>query len=121
MASPLRRVGEPFLPGLERRLTRLAAWTGDPRSLTQTAGEHLAARRFLASVEGSWDDGDETLVRDFLDHWSPCDDDGAGAAQAMLEAAATLARLQTRPQTLWFFLWEMQSICDGLAARGAAK
>lgn len=121
MAPPLRASGGPFLRGLERNLTRLATWAGDPASLAQSAGEQRAAQRFLSSVEGSWDDGDETLVRGYLDRWSPSDDGGAGAARAILEAAAALASLQARPQTLWFFLWEMQSVCAGLAARGAAK
>lgn len=121
IAPPLQRVGERFLPVLERRLAGLAGWTGDRATLTQSKAEHRAARCFLASVEGSWDDGDEALVRGLLDRWSRSDADRGAEAEGVLEAAGTLARLQTRPETLWFFLWEMQSICDGLASRGAAR
>lgn len=121
IAPPLRRVGERFLPVLERRLAGLADRVGDHSVLAQTSVERQAARQFLASVEGSWDDGDEALVRGLLDRWSPRDADGVAEAEGVLEAAGALARLHTRPQTIWFFLWEMQSICDGLASRGVAR
>ena len=34
--------------------------------------------------------------------------------QALLEAAEALSRIEARPGTLWFFLWEMESMVRGL-------
>jgi hypothetical protein len=122
IAPALRGLGEPFLPVLERRLAGLTAFRGDPGPLVQSSRERRAARRFLASVEGTWDDGDENLVRGFLDRWTPRAQNGRrDAANGLLEAASALARIHARPQTLWFLLWEMQSICDGLASRGVVE
>jgi hypothetical protein len=53
------------------------------------------ARRFLASHEGAWDDGDENLVRGYLDRWlREGDDPVAGAARG--RSAAALARAGSR-------------------------
>ena len=66
-----RALGEPsaqtrrFLALLDRRLAALAAG----RPLRTTAGERALARRFLARITGRWDDGDENLVRGYLDRW----------------------------------------------------
>jgi hypothetical protein len=113
----LRRPGTPgsrrFLALLDRRLAALAAG----RAPRVRAGERDLARRFLSRVAGRWDDGDENLVRGYLDRWRRS---GASARQeerrALLEAAATLGRIVTRPGTLWFFLWEMESVVRGLEA-----
>jgi hypothetical protein len=114
----LRRPGTPnsrrFLALLDRRLAALAAG----RPLRVRAGERDLARRFLARVAGRWDDGDENLVRGYLDRWRR---PGAPARQeaqrALLDAAASLGRIVTRPGTLWFFLWELESMLGGLEAR----
>jgi len=37
------------------------------------------------------------------------------AARGLLDAAAELARIAPRPETLWFYLWEMESLLSGLA------
>jgi len=73
-------------------------------------------RRFLASHEGAWDDGDENLVRGYLDRWIPQGDDPlVAAAGGLSEAAVALAGLRARPETLWFFLWEMESMLAAVA------
>jgi hypothetical protein len=102
-----------FLALLDRRLAALSAG----RPLRVRAAERDLARGFLARVAGRWDDGDENLVRGYLDRWRR---PGASARQeaqrALLEAAASLGRIVTRPGTLWFFLWEMESVLGGLDA-----
>lgn len=114
----LRRPGTEarrYLALLDRRLAALAAG----RPLRASASERALARRFLARVTGCWDDGDENLVRGHLDRWRR---PGAGAAQdasqALLEAAEALSRIAARPGTLWFFLWEMESMLRGLETAG---
>lgn len=37
------------------------------------------------------------------------------AARGLVEAAGALARIAPRPETLWFYLWEMESLLSGLA------
>jgi hypothetical protein len=37
------------------------------------------------------------------------------AARGLVDAAAELARIAPRPETLWFYLWEMESLLSGLA------
>jgi hypothetical protein len=71
-------------------------------------------RRFLRPLEGSWHDGDENLVRGFLDRWvRPGRDPRVAAARGLVEAADALARMAPRPETLWFYLWEMESLLSG--------
>jgi hypothetical protein len=110
-------LGERFLDLLERRLRGLEALAAGARTadLAIAAQDRALARRFLRSRAGSWDDGDEDLVRGWLDGWQePAGDRRAGAARALLAGAAELANLQARPATLWFFLWEMESMLAGL-------
>jgi hypothetical protein len=104
-----------FLVLLERRMKALerAAAGGAPDAERPAAlrREHAVARRFLRCFEGSWDDGDENLVRGYLDRWergsrSP----EQAAAQSLVEAASALARLEARPGTLFCFLWQMESM-----------
>jgi hypothetical protein len=74
------------------------------------------ARRFLASREGAWDDGDENLVRGYLDRWLRKGDDPlVAAARGLTEAASALAEMRAGPETLWFFLWELESVLGAVA------
>ena len=74
------------------------------------------ARRFLARVMGAWDDGDENLVRGYLDRWlREGDDPLAGVARGLSEAALALASMRAGRETLWFFLREMESILAAFA------
>jgi hypothetical protein len=106
-----------LLTALEGRLLALAAlaegrapdWSAEPGARQVTA-------RFLRRREGRWHDGDENLVRGLLDRWQgPGEDAARATAAALLETAARLARAEARPETLWFFLWELQSLLAGLA------
>jgi len=36
------------------------------------------------------------------------------AARGLVDAADALARIAPRPETLWFYLWEMESLLSGL-------
>ena len=54
-------------------------------------------------------------MRGFLDRWlRPGQDPRAAAARGLVEAADALARVSPRPETLWFYLWEMESLLSGL-------
>ena len=65
----------------------------------------------LKAAPETWDDGDENLVRGYLDRWlRPGEDAEAGAAASLLSAAAAVAALEARPGTLFFLLWEMESM-----------
>lgn len=111
-----------YLDLLDRRLRALESLAaGQPANLALTPSNRTLARRFLEPLEGSWDDGDENLVRGFLDRWLPSAAPAvAHVAARLLEAASHLATLDLRPGTLWFFLWEMESMLAGLAIAGAA-
>lgn len=106
-----RRRG-PFLELLERRLAALkavaegaGAWPRSDRC------QRALVQRVLRREADSWDDGDENLVRGYLDRWAR---DGANAdvsaAASLLAAADALAAVATRPGTLFFLLWEMESM-----------
>ena len=108
---------EAYLGLLGRRLAALEEWSRAPRSapLHRRPGDLRVSRRFLEPREGTWDDGDENLVRGSLDRWQRSDADPARAAAAALaQTARSLAGLHARPETLWFFLWEMESMLAGL-------
>lgn len=114
-----------YLALLELRLRSLAgvargqgAWPAPSRA------ECRLARRVLRKLEGAWGDGDENLVRGFLDRWlGPAEEPAVAAARSLLSAAAALAPLRTRPGTLFFLLWEMESMLTspGEIARIAAQ
>jgi len=109
-----------YLALLDDRLEALAALAaGGPLvhgDLRTSPADRAVARRFLASHEGAWDDGDENLVRGYLDRWIPQGDDPlVAAARGLSEAAVALAGLRARPETLWFFLWEMESMLAAVA------
>jgi len=55
-------------------------------------------------------------VRGYLDRWTGRDEEGlAGTARALHEAAGALGAMRARPETVWFFLWEMESVLSALA------
>ena len=106
-----------YLDLLDLRLAGLADLARGKRAeLALEAPNRALSRRFLAPYRESWDDGDENLVRGFLDRWLPRGADPVRArAHALIEAASALAGLRLRPGTLWFFLWEMESMLPDLA------
>jgi hypothetical protein len=104
-----------FLRLLDRRLSALAEVAVGkpvaPARLGADRGSRALARRFLRRYEGSWDDGDENLVRGHLDRWSrPGEDSRGAAARSLLAAAEELSRIKARWETLAFLLWEMESM-----------
>jgi len=115
--GPAASRNEPLLEALGGRLAALQALAAGRRP--DWSGERQAravTRRFLRRREGRWHDGDENLVRGLLDRWQgPGEDAARATAAALLETAARLARAEARPETLWFFLWELQSLLAGLA------
>ena len=123
LPRPLDRSAESYLRLLDRRLASLARVAAGDAGGTATGGaegltgaERTVARRFLSPREGRWQDGDENLVRGYLDRWERGADRGAAApARALLECASALAAIGAPPGALWFFLWEMESILAGLA------
>jgi hypothetical protein len=113
-----------YLALLDRRFAALArAARGDLRGITAEGdAERSFARRFLQSIAVEWDDGDENLVRGFLDRWlRPGADAALFAARDLLEGADTLARISSRKSTLAFFLWEMESVLRSLRSRGVHR
>ena len=87
----------------------------DAKRLLNRPREAARARRFLAARRDAWDDGDETLVRTYLDGWTrPGEDASRAAVRRLADAARALAALEVRPPTLWFFLWEMESVLKDL-------
>jgi hypothetical protein len=104
-----------FLQLLARRLRWLEARaSGHPRAaarLVASPAERSQARRFLRRFHGCWDDGDENLVRGHLDRFAPVSaDPGREAARRLVEAASELATILARPGTLYFYLWELESM-----------
>jgi hypothetical protein len=123
-ALPRPRAAAGFLRYLERRLQGLEAVAAgaDPKRLVGSPPEAARARRFLAARREAWDDGDETLVRAYLDGWTrPGEDESRAAVRRLAGAALALAALEVRPQTLWFFLWEMESVLRGLRRARARR
>ena len=55
-------------------------------------------------------------MRGFLDRWTKEGEDPVVAtARGLSEAASALGAMQARPVTLWFFLWELESVLSALA------
>jgi hypothetical protein len=108
-----------YLDLLDDRLAALAGLAERrrvDRDLRVSPADRAVARRFLAGHEGAWDDGDENLVRGYLDRWlREGDDPLVAAARGLTEAAGALAAMRARPQTLWFFLWELESVLSAVA------
>ena len=103
---------------LGRRLLALEAIAlGKAHTMRESAADRALARRFLGPLEGTWHDGDENLVRGFLDRWQgPGVDGGVARARGLLRAASDLAGIGPPPATLWFFLWEMESVLSTFRA-----
>ena len=111
---------EPYLVLLDERLAALsdlaAGRPADAASLRVAPADRALARRFLSAHRYDWDDGDENLVRGFLDRWTKEGEDPlATTARGLTEAAAALGAMRARPETLWFFLWELESVLSALA------
>jgi hypothetical protein len=82
------------------------------------AEDRKLASGFLEPFEATWHDGDENLVRGYLDRWvRPGGDAGVLAARALLDAAGALAAFGARAEALWFYLWQMESMLESVAAR----
>ena len=109
-----------YLDLIDERLATLADLAaGRPAAadgLRVRPADRALARRFLSAHRSEWDDGDENLVRGFLDRWTTDRDDPlATTARGLAEAAAALGAMRSRPGTLWFFLWELESVLSALA------
>ncbi len=106
-----------YLALLDRRLAALARRaSGQPvsdESLGLADADRALAAGFLQSIHGRWHDGDENLVRGYLDRWArPGEDAGAAAAGALVAAAEALPAMGAPPAALWFYLWEMESMLE---------
>jgi hypothetical protein len=122
LPRPLSPMSRRYLRLLDRRLAALAvvAEGGRTAALAESSASHALARRFLEPLEGLWDDGDEELVRGYVDRWlREGEDPQRAAARALVTAARELAGLETRRETLWFFLWELESVLESVAAERA--
>jgi len=105
-----------YLDLIDVRLDALAdVAAGRRANLALGSANRALSRRFLEPLRESWDDGDENLVRGFLDRWVSAEADPVVArARALLDGASELARMSLRSATLWFFLWEMESMLPDL-------
>jgi hypothetical protein len=118
LPRPLASDAQRYLELLDRRfaaLARIGAGADPGRARAGMRPEDRAlARRFLA--RRNWHDGDENLVRGYLDRWEKGDGSGGAAerARGVLEGAAALGRIGCPPGAVWFFLWEMESVLSGL-------
>lgn len=105
-----------YLALLDRRLAALdavaAARPASARDLGLEAKDVATARRFLRPREGSWHDGDENLVRGHVETAGP--DAAAGRARRLADTAALLARIAPRAETVWCFLWLMETALPSL-------
>jgi len=105
-----------YLALLEERLRALARVAGEDAPFPANLGSaesRRGARHLLDGLEGEWDDGDETLVRDELDSWGP--GDRREVARRLLRAAEILGHIDCRRGTVAFFLWEMESLLGEFA------
>jgi hypothetical protein len=118
LPRPLSEDHRAYLALLDRRLQRLESLASSGvTSVPEPRTARALARRFLRPLEGQWDDGDENLVRDHVDRWTrPGQDPAREAARRLTEAARALAGLESRPGTLWCFLWLLESMLESSAA-----
>ena len=118
LPRPLDTGAESYLRLLDRRfaaLARIANAGARGAQAGMQGSDRALARRYLATQKADWHDGDENLVRGYLDRWEKAEPRGVAApARALLEGAAALAAIGAPPGALWFFLWEMESILAGL-------
>lgn len=126
MPEPAPPRSADYLALLERRLAALSlrarGQAVSDEALGTRAKDRALARRFLRPLEAAWHDGDENLVRGYLDRWArEGEDAGAATARSLLAAADALAGSGARAPTLWFYLWEMESVLESLAARSGPR
>lgn len=126
MPKPAPPRSADYLALLERRLAALSlrarGQAVSDAALGTRAKDRALARRFLRPLESAWHDGDENLVRGYLDRWvREGEDAGAATARSLLAAADALAGSGARAPTLWFYLWEMESVLESLAARSGPR
>ena len=118
LTHPLDRSAERYLRLLDRRfaaLARIANASARGAQAGMQGSDRALARRYLAAQKADWHDGDENLVRGHLDRWERgVRPSAAERARALLDGASALAAIGAPPSALWFFLWEMESILDGL-------
>jgi hypothetical protein len=120
LPRPIGRAAEGYLRLLDRRFAAVAQIAAGSTVRGTGAGmareDRTRARKFMAPREGVWHDGDENLVRGYLDRWER----SAGRAsavlrsRALLEGASALVAMGAPPGALWFFLWEMESVLAGI-------
>jgi hypothetical protein len=117
LPRPVDRADEAYLRLVDRRLAALAPMARGKSPFPADPGrrreERALALRALARREASWHDGDENLVRGYLDRWGR-DPGPRERAGGLLEAAAALVAIDPPASALWFFLWEMESVLAGL-------
>jgi hypothetical protein len=118
--GPARRAGEAeYLSLLDRRLRALegiaSGGAPDRGALGLGRTDRAVARRLLRRYEGRWHDGDENLVRGWLDKWAAPGEGRAALARRLSATAEALVRIRPRRETLWFFLWELESLLPDLA------
>lgn len=103
-----------FLVLLDRRLRAVEAVARGHAGATRLrldGPSRALVRRVLRRFERTWDDGDENLVRGYLDRWSrPGEDPVRSLALSLAQTALALAAIEARPGVFWFFLWEMESM-----------
>jgi CheY-like chemotaxis protein len=104
-----------YLRRLPDRLARLAALAdGKGHGTAGAAGrDEGTARPVLDAIEGDWHDGDENLVRGWLDVWRSRGD-AAQTARTLLRAVAEAERIRPGPGALRFLLWQIESVLAGL-------
>lgn len=113
LPAPGSNASRTYLELLDRRFAALQAIAaGAPAAdLGCTRRDRALARRVLRPLEAEWHDGDENLVRGFLDRWTGAGEDArVVTARRVVEAATALLRMEARAQAWWFFLWEMESL-----------
>jgi len=118
LPRPLDRGAESYLRLLDRRFAALARIANGGAGGAQAGmqpSDRARARRYLAARKADWHDGDENLVRGYLDRWErAARPSAAEPARALLDGASALAAIGAPPGALWFFLWEMESVLASL-------
>jgi hypothetical protein len=126
LPHPVPRAGTAYLSLLDRRLAALAECAlgreASAEDLGVRAEDRAVATRFLEPLEGTWHDGDENLVRGYLDRWvRPGQDAAVAAARALIDAAGALAAMGARAEALWFYLWQLETMLESVAARARPR
>lgn len=117
LPQPFSPATAAYLALLDRRLAAVQAIADGSAeaAFSEEPAAKALARRFLRPLEGTWDDGDDNLVRGYLDRWSrPGDDPVRETARRLADAARDLSRIETRPSTFWCFLWQLESMLESL-------